>query len=76
MQQTWFELFLSTFAANNEVLVFAAIQVELWAAAEEVKLDAEPHHDITGLYPLYDALQCAASPLEVSKLCQWHPTAK
>jgi len=48
-QQTLFELFFSTFVANNEVLLLAAVQVEFSVTTEAVKLDVELHDIITGL---------------------------
>jgi hypothetical protein len=59
-----------------EVLLLAAIHVEFWVTNEEVKQDVELHYISTGLYPVYETLQCGDSHFEVSELCQWFPTAK
>jgi hypothetical protein len=55
---------------------FAAIQVEFWVTNEEVKQHVELHDIITGLYPMYETLQCGDSQFEVGEVCQWFPTAK
>ena len=78
-QNAWYNnknCFSALLLQISEVLLFATIQVEFWATNEEVKLDVELHDIITGLYPMYEALQCGDSQFKVSELCQWHSTAK